>query len=331
VVGRFVFTITIYKFFMNKQQIFLSIIAFLFLGASGGLIVIAGDEFGAHDPGEVVLDGDDYNLDGGDYGDADDIGVGKWAMHVLDVGQGDSIFLELPYGVQVLVDGGPDESVLSELGRIMNPWDRYIDYVVVTHPHADHISGVIEVLDRYDVGNIVINDIEYDSVAYSVLWDKVRSEGAQILDPDDLDRLIDGIVSVDVLYPSPEIVIDRIDNVNELCTVLEIDDGAHKALLMADIGKVVEVKLVELGVVDDVNVLKVGHQGSKFSSSTEFLDVVKPEIAVIPVGADNSYHHPHPSALYRLREVGAEIFRTDLDGAVDIYFDEDGISLDGWR
>ncbi|MBT6254008.1 MBL fold metallo-hydrolase [Candidatus Uhrbacteria bacterium] len=249
-----------------------------------------------------------------------------WAVHVLDVGQGDAIFVELPDGIQILVDGGVDNTVLSRLSDVMMPWDRSIDYIVISHPHADHINGLIEVLDRFDVANVVIDNVVYDSVPYEILKERVIHEGAVIIDPDDEDRLVHGRVVVDVIYPSPEIVVATGENINEKSTVLKIDDGTNSILLTGDAGDVVEEKIGAL--VGDIDVLKVGHHGSTYGTSREFLNEIDPELAVISVGEGNEYHHPHKSTLKRLTDFGVDVFRTDLHGTVSIEFFADRYEVD---
>ncbi len=243
-------------------------------------------------------------------------------VHVFDVGQGDSIFVELADGTQVLVDGGVDTTVLSRLGEVMLPWDREIDYVIATHPHADHITGLIAVLERFDVEHVVMTGVAYDSSVYDVFKDVVREEGAIVLHPEEFD-----LEQVEVVYPSDAVPLLVRENVNETSIVLEIDDGIHEFLLTGDIGEVVEERLIEAEALKDVDVLKVGHQGSKFSSTRDFLEVIDPEIAVISVGEGNDYHHPHPTALKRLQDVGTRIYRTDQDGTVTVESFTDGLTV----
>ncbi|PIR47538.1 hypothetical protein COV06_02540 [Candidatus Uhrbacteria bacterium CG10_big_fil_rev_8_21_14_0_10_50_16] len=243
-------------------------------------------------------------------------------VSVFDVGQGDSAFVEWADGTQMLIDGGVDGTVLNRLGEVMLPWDRSIDYVVATHPHADHVGGLISVLDRYQVAHVVLNKQVYDSSVADAFLDAVINEGADMIDPKNLD-----LQGARVLYPTDNIPLLQTDDPNETSIVLEIDEANQHVLLTGDIGEQVEEQLVQAGVLDDVDVLKVGHHGSKYSSSRAFLEAIQPEVALVSAGKDNAYHHPHPSALQRLINIGAETYRTDQDGTVTIRFFKDTYQL----
>ena len=239
----------------------------------------------------------------------------NYTVDVFDIGQGDAIFIEEADGTQILVDGGPNDLILSRLGSVMRPWDRHIDYIVATHPHADHITGLIHVLERYDVSHVVLSDIAYDSMVYDYFLDMVDLEGARILRPSETDRLTD---MTDILYPSAEVPLVDDDNVNEASIILEVFDGNTRALLTGDAGEPVEEALLAAGALQDIDVLKLGHHGSKDSSTRAFLAVTQPEHVVISVGEENDYHHPHLSVLSRLNAIGTEIFRTDLQGTIRV-------------
>ena len=232
-------------------------------------------------------------------------------LTMFDVGQGDSVFVEWADGRQMLVDGGVDGTVLTRLSEVMPPWDRSIDVVVATHPHADHIAGLIPVLERYHVEHVVLSQVPYDSSVYDAFNDTLRS--GQLVPPE--DWLFDG---VEVLYPSEDVPLILGENVNETSPVLQVEQDEVEILLTGDAGEVVEQLLLEAGVLEDIEILKVGHHGSRYSSSGAFLEVLSPEYALISVGEDNDYHHPHPSALKRLQTVGARLLRTDKDGTVTL-------------
>jgi len=236
----------------------------------------------------------------------------------FDVGQGDAIFIETPNGQQILVDGGPNNSILQKLSSVMWPWDHTIDAIVVTHPDADHITGLVSVLERYQVKTVYETGVRGGTTMIQAFDRAIVEEQSQnnfVREGQSYNW--DG-VQVFVRWPTEEAVKIQKDR-NNTSIVLELVYGDTSILLTGDAEETIEE---EVGFsVGDIDVLKVGHHGSKTSTSVQFLKAISPEVAVIPVGADNSYGHPHPIILERLKQVGASILRTDLDG--DILFVSD--------
>jgi len=246
----------------------------------------------------------------------------------FDVGQGDAIFIQTPDNKQILVDGGPGEAVLSKLGSVMPFWDRSIDMIVLTHPHSDHISGLIEVLDRYQVDQIVMTGVKYDSIYLDAFEERVVQESARITIVDEPAVLnvvegfslpyrngtLKGSATLQVLYPIESYYDQHVDELNETSIVLELTYGETSVLLIGDIYVEQEAELIR-SLDHSVDVLKVAHQGSKSSTSVEWLKAIDPETAIITVG-ENSYGHPHAIVLHRLQDRDIEVFRTDLNGDV---------------
>jgi competence protein ComEC len=254
-------------------------------------------------------------------------------IHFLDVGQGDAILIQDGFR-QMLVDGGPDDAVLAGLGDVMPMFDRTIETVVLTHPHADHFAGLTAVLARYRVERVVVSGARGVSRAYDEFLAAVAAEGAI------LDEAVEGIslsvsarVSAEVLWPPADpaaraaVLADADENASSI--VLRVESGGSAALLMGDATAEVEAALL---VRDDVSeklraaLLKVAHHGSRHSSTAAFLAAVRPEHAVISVGGSNKYGHPGWAVLRRLETLGAQIWRTDEDGVVRAEF-----GLDSFR
>ncbi len=233
----------------------------------------------------------------------------------LDVGQGDAILVRQGT-TQVLIDGGPaPQQVINRLGERMPFWDRTIEAVVLTHPHGDHLAGLVEVLRRYEVKQVVVAPGEYDSTLYRE-WQRVIEEtGIPVSVVVSGHRLDIGNVSIEVLHPGP----GAVEAGDETVLVLRLDVGETSFLLTADIPGKVERELVRGRADLDADVLKAAHHGSDDSSTAAFLSVVTPEVVVVSCGEGNRYGHPGPNALARLASVagGNRIFRTDLDGSVD--------------
>lgn len=235
-------------------------------------------------------------------------------MWFLDVGQGDATFIESPEGHQILVDAGRDQGVMSKLGVLMWPWDRSIDAIVITHMDADHITGFVEVLERFDVAMVISTGAEADTQIAQELLTAIEQESARMLYVQDGDRFSMGSVDFRVLWPDRLYRNEVPDDRNNASVVLEVEYRETTVLLTGDIEADVEEQL--LSEVRDVDVLKAGHHGSKTSSTPAFLERTLPEVAVISSGENNRYGHPHPIVVERLEAVGAEVFRTDLDGDV---------------
>lgn len=239
-------------------------------------------------------------------------------VYFLDVGQGDAIFIQAGEN-QILIDGGPDANVIQELAEVMPLGDRSIDMLVLTHPDADHVNGLIEVLERYDVEYVLENFLErHDAPAYAK-WNELKNE-AQVFQAvaGQIINIGEGIF-LEILYPMDESTRQSKTNNNSI--VAKLVYGENELLLTGDIEAKVERELVARGIDIDVDFLKVPHHGSKTSTTAKFLDAVTPEAVFIQVGTDNRYGHPHPSVLERLDERGIKYYRTDIDGTIELILD----------
>jgi competence protein ComEC len=252
---------------------------------------------------------------------------GRLHVHFLDVGQGDAILVETPKGRQVLVDGGPSPSaVLSQLGGRLPFWDRTLDMVVLTHPDDDHITGLVEVLDRYEVEIALFREVGCEE-AICRRWDRlldekqIRRHQAEV----GLDVELEDGVRLEVLHPGAELTAGEGFNNNSVVT--RLTHGKISVLLTGDIETAAERALLERGDNLRSSVLKVAHHGACGSSSAGFLEAADPEVAVISVGADNDFRHPCDGVLARLTEVVGDanreplVFRTDRDGSVEVVTD----------
>lgn len=229
-------------------------------------------------------------------------------LHVafFDVGQGDAIFIETPRGRQAVVDGGADPLLMTRLlGERMRFNDRHIDIVAATHPHGDHVGGLAQVLERYDVGAVLERRIEYESTVYEA-WaravDAEVSEGAQVIEAS-AGRVImlDSGVRIEVLGPPQELISGTDSDADNASLVLRLVYGEVSFLLTGDVFAAGERAMLASGVNLDGDVLKVAHHGSDTSSTPEFLSAVSPAAAVISVGEGNRFGHPSADVARRLR------------------------------
>jgi len=242
----------------------------------------------------------------------------------LDVGQGDAIFIDAPNGNQILLDGGPDRKVLTALGRVMPFYDRSIDLLVASHPDADHIGGLVDVLERFRVGAILEPELEPETQVYQRLAALVSQKGVELINPLRGTRVDLGSgIFLEILSP------DRSPlgwDPNDASLVARLVDGPTSFLLTGDAPAKIERYLASLdGNRLHSDVLKASHHGSRTSTAEEFLGAVRPKYVVISVGANNRYGHPHSEVLDRLAQFDTEILQTSESG--DIIFESDGQGL----
>ncbi len=241
-------------------------------------------------------------------------------IYFLDVGQGDAILVRAPDGRQILVDGGPSPAaLLGEVGDILPFWDRSLDLVVLTHPDQDHMMGLIDLLERYRVGQILDN-VASNRGAEAALWDEATADaGVPRTTAVRGMKVSVGALQISVLNPEWITGANLASDDNSRSIVLRLDYGQTSALLTGDADQEAEAAMLQAGLPLDADILKVGHHGSKSSTSAAFLAAVSPSIAVIQVGAGNSFGHPNPDTLARL--AGARVFRTDQHGRIEAVSD----------
>lgn len=239
----------------------------------------------------------------------------------LNVGQGDSIYIKGPTGLQILVDGGKDRSVLRELGKRMAPLDRSIDLVVETHPDADHIGGLPGVFKNYRIGQFMSPGIPNETNPTEALEHAVADE--PILHPLIARRgmrlHLGGGAYADVLYPDRDVA--QVET-NTGSVVLHVVYGTTSFFLSGDAPESVEDWLVHLdGDNLKSDVVKAGHHGSRTSTGDALLVAADPKVVVISAGKDNSYGHPHAETLARIASSGASVLSTIDEGAVTFVSD----------
>ncbi len=246
-------------------------------------------------------------------------------LHVVffDVGQGDAIFVQTPSGRQVLIDGGPGENaLLSQLGRQMPFWDRSLDMVILTHPDSDHITGLVPVLERYRVEAVVFREMGCENATCKRWRQLIEAEGAAVYRGEAGLRIaLDEGLEMEVLHPGPDLPDSEAFNENSV--VVRLTYGELSILLTGDIEEAVEKELVRSDVPLASTVLKAAHHGSCSSTTPPFLEAVRPELAVISVGADNKFGHPCEDVLDRLADL--PVYRTDEHGAVELI--SDGVKM----
>jgi competence protein ComEC len=246
---------------------------------------------------------------------------GRLHVAFLDVGQGDAILVTFPDGRQMLIDGGPSATQLNwRLGQELPFWDRSLDVLVNTHPDADHLGGLVSLLDRYTIAQTVVTDVAGESQLYQE-WEQELAEAHLIPTVGQAGMqlsLSNGVIAT-ILSPGP--AVRAMDEPNNHSIVLHLQYGHISFLLPGDIEAPLERALATAGLPLTATVLKSPHHGSKTSSSEIFLEAVDPKIVVISVGEDNRFGHPAPEVVEHYIERGLTILRTDEQGTVEFITD----------
>ncbi len=238
-------------------------------------------------------------------------------FYFFDVGQGSALFVSAENENQVLIDGGPSSVILAKLGEAMPTFDRKIELLILTHPDADHLDGLIEVLKRYEVGKILETGIITSSADYQTWNDLIKSKNIPMVfaQAGQTIEIADNL-AIQILHPLVKINgQDFSKNTNNTSIVGKIIYGQNEILFTGDAEAAAENVLLASNENLKADILLVGHHGSKNSTSEEFLKAVSPIEAVIQVGARNSYGHPTKEVLDRL--AGIKLWRTDLDKDVE--------------
>jgi len=246
------------------------------------------------------------------------------ALYFLNVGQGDSELISFQNNIKILIDGGPGGAAAKEISSLVSPFRRYIDLIVLTHAETDHFGGLIDIMKRYKVGAFIYNGIAKNSNGFGDIQKLLEENKTQtiILSEGDKIKYLDN--NFDIL--SPGLNMSSVAT-NENALVLKLNSKNFNALFTADIGEKTETDLIKkYGGYLRSDILKVGHHGSKFSSTQNFLALVAPKISIFEVGK-NSYGHPNPGVVERLANLGSQIFRTDQNGTIKISVDLNKINI----
>lgn len=246
---------------------------------------------------------------------------GKLHIFFLDVGQGDGIFIQTPENQKIFLDGGPDERVLNHLGRILPFYDRTLDIVVLTHPHADHVTGLIEVLKRYKISLVLTNKTGYQTPEMNQFWGVVEKQGIKVRGLTMGEGIELGEVRLDCFWPPQGRVETGSSNPNLDSIVLRLSYDNFSALLTGDAEDVVQQHLILLDKMPpQTSVLKVPHQGAGDCCDEEFIRKLKFQLAIISVGP-NRFGHPSEKTIELLKNLDIETLRTDQEGTIEIVSD----------
>ena len=235
----------------------------------------------------------------------------------FDVGQGDAILIQQD-DFQILIDGGPDDRIIYELAKQMPRYDKKIEVVILTHPHEDHIRGLMNVLEEYTVEKFLLNRVDFENRGYGYLLENYADILINAVEGD-IIKYKDILVTV--LFPFDE-SREQFKNINNESVVLLVDIYDYKTLLMGDGEEELEVKLMERWKPENIYILKAGHHCSKTSSSEMFLRSINPTIAICSCGEGNRFGHPHYETLEKFEMLNVQYLITHIEENIVIKFDD---------
>lgn len=239
----------------------------------------------------------------------------------LDVGQGDASLIKLPNNKTILIDGGPDNLVLKRLGENLPFYRRKIDLIILSHPHDDHIIGLLEILNRYKVGAIIYVGKEDNPELLALFLTAAKNKKIKLINlKNEADINYSPNCSLHLLNPG-SLKVKKDDN-NSI--VARLDCDSVTALFSGDNNSTVEAALLKTKYDWSAKILKASHHGSKTANSEPFLRMINPSVIVIPVGVDNRFGHPNQEVLKRMKALKMDIKRTDETGTVKIFGDKEG-------
>ena len=244
-----------------------------------------------------------------------------FSVHIIDVGQGDSIFIQTLENKRILIDAGDEEAEHTVYSYLKRKGVKKIDVLIATHPDTDHIGSMDYIIDKFKISHFYMPEAKTDSEAFYNLLDSCKDKNLKIeyLTKGDVLK-IDSSTSIEILSPST--ITDK-NNLNSIVSLLNYK--GYEFLFTGDAEKENESEILSSCNLPDIEFLKAGHHGSSSSSTKEFVERVKPEAVAISCGYNNDYGHPHRSVLDTFRENGSVVYRTDKNGTLVFYCDENGI------
>ena len=247
-------------------------------------------------------------------------------LYFLSVGQGDGALVILPGGVKILIDGGPINGKLTnELSKIFLPTDHYLDMVMISHPQLDHFGGIIDILKNYKVGVFLFNGVSGTAKAFGDLKDNLEKNKIKQVVLLKGDKISYRESEINIIWPEAKYLKSK--ELNDTTLVTELISQNSKIVFTGDIDAKIEERILKF-YNSPIDILKVAHHGSRFSTSEKFLAALRPKLAFIEVGK-NSYGHPTDIVLNRLKKYNAKIYRADKDGTMKVVIDGEKMRVFG--
>ncbi len=246
---------------------------------------------------------------------------GEIVLHFIDVGQADCILIMTPDG-NMLVDSGTNSSEAQLKSYLYDLEIESFEYLILTHPHDDHIGGADMIVKEFDVENVIMTDTDEDIDMYTNLLSFIEDRDINLIEAVSGESFYVGECKSTVIAPNKD--YEEYDEVNSTSVVLKCEFGECSVILTGDAETDSEAEMIaEYGDFLDCDILKLGHHGSKTSSSYQFLEITSPEYAIACCGKDNTYGHPAAEVVYRLNLFGIQLLRTDKEGSIVFTCDGD--------
>lgn len=243
-------------------------------------------------------------------------------VHFIDVGQGDSTLIKCGEH-SMLIDAGDDSKGTLIQNYLRKQGIKKLDYLVLTHPDTDHIGGAPVVITKFDIDKVFVSNYEKDNKSYRKLIQALDDKRLKYATPQVGSQYFLGEAEITILSPN-----DEYDNPNDSSIALLVQNGNNRFLFTGDAGEKAENDILDNGINISADVYKAGHHGSKYSTSQNFFNAIRPAYAVISCGENNAYGHPHTETLNTLRTNGVNVYRTDEDGTIIATSDGKNITFD---
>lgn len=258
------------------------------------------------------------NFIGNDY--ITDIEPGSTLVEAIDVGQGDAFLISNEEYGNILVDTGETDHAQDLVSHLKERDIEKIDYIIITHPHADHIGGMCDVLDNFEVGKVYMPKMSHTTTSFKNMVSKMEEKNLYFAEAKSgVEIKLNDTDNIKFISPTKDMDLDDLDNSDAVCV---LNTNGRKVLFTGDIFEEAELKI--MNKIGKVDILKVAHHGSYKSTSDEFLEKIQPTYAMIGVGEDNKYSHPSTETLNRLEKHGVKVYRTDLNGNIAFIIDKNG-------